>query len=78
MRNRGMTPRDYIKEIDDDGQLVERIVQRDIDRRATRPAEAMPAFDPSNLLAAMPEPEGDREPDDEFPVDPPNDDFEGR
>lgn len=40
--------------------------------------DSMPAFDPSNLLAAMPEPEGDREPDDEFPADPPNDDFEGR
>lgn len=37
-----------------------------------------PPFDRSNLLAAMAEPEGDRPPDDEFPADPPNDDFEGR
>ncbi|WP_280489563.1 hypothetical protein [Nocardia farcinica] len=47
-------------------------------RREVVETPEQPKFDRSQLLAAMSEPEGDREPDDEFPVDPPNDDFEGR
>ncbi len=47
-------------------------------RGALRLVDDQPKFDRSQLLAAMAEPEGDREPEDEFPADPPNDDFEGR
>ncbi|MBF6459844.1 helix-turn-helix transcriptional regulator [Nocardia puris] len=42
------------------------------------PSVAHPEFDRSELIAAMTEPEGDREPEDEYPVDVPNDDDEGR
>lgn len=37
-----------------------------------------PTFDPGRMLAAMTEPDSDREPEDEHPADVPNDDFEGR
>ncbi|VFA94734.1 Uncharacterised protein [Nocardia farcinica] len=50
-------------------------------RRKGEPDSSLPdqpKFDRSQLLAAMSEPEGDRPPEDEFPADPPNDDFEGR
>lgn len=52
--------------------------RRPRDRGALRPVDDQPQFDRSQLLASMAEPEGDREPEGEFPVDPPNDDFEGR